>query len=78
MELVYNLLYGNIPTSQKTINTLKPHKKLVDRLLSPTVSLTKKQRLLANRYDIFLLLLKALQPFLEENEVHEEVLSGSE
>ena len=77
LEMVYNLLYENIPTTDTVVKTLKPYKKLLDRIIDNSVSLDQKKRLLCKNYSLLLLLLKALQPFFED-EVYKEVISGGE
>lgn len=65
LELVYNLVYGNIPISTDTKKLLSRYKPLF-RTLTSSTSLDTKKKLLLKHYNVFILILRAIQKFIED------------
>lgn len=64
LELLYNLVGGNIDISKQSRTELKPHTNVLNKLTSRRISLVKKRGLLIKNYKVFLLFLKAVKKFL--------------
>ena len=65
IEIIGNFLVGNIHTSPNSIRVLKPKKKLLIKLWKKKISISSKQRLLANNLTTLLQLFEGVKEFLD-------------
>ena len=67
LELVYNMIHGNISVTKKQITQLRKHKRTINILVNDRVVIERKQKILANSYHLLLLFLSILGPWVHEH-----------
>lgn len=67
LELVYNLIYGNIAVTEKEIKQLRVHKRTLDILVKDSVPIARKQKILTRSYKLLMLVLSILGPWVHRN-----------
>ena len=65
IEIMYNVLYGNLNISSDDINKLKRYKTVIRKLVSKGLSLTKRKDLLLSYYKQILILIKPYEKWLK-------------
>ena len=64
-EVAANTLFGNIPLTARSRDTLKKHKKLIKGLASRTLSSKTKKKAILKHQKGLVVLLETVRPFLE-------------
>ena len=67
VELIYNLLIGNIPVTTEEISLLKKHKSFLYKLVQNKSNPNKIRGLLCKNYNTFVHLLRLLESWVSEH-----------
>ena len=65
LEIIANVLVGNIPITKSYKKLLAPNKKAISLLADKTVSVKDKKQIIAKKLSVIINLLKAANPVLQ-------------